>query len=273
MQLRLQHRPDALDQLQVVRPPAARRRSPADGAAPPPAPGRSPRPRRSAAAATPPALGPRRRPLAGDPRHRVAQPLGQRHRGVGLERPRRAVERASARPAAPTANRPFCGPGRGTSPRGERVEDRRRSSPPSGPRSNPCRSAPSARWRRRRGTRPPPRRTCRPPRARARCGAILPRQTAISSSAPQIMQDVVPQTCTCATLPDRLQLEHEVEGRDLEHPDVGHAQHPRDLLDRRPASPSPPAPAPARAAGSPRSPAGPRDTWRSAPSPIPGSRA
>ena len=32
---------------------------------------------------------------------------------------------------------------------------------------------------------------------------------------------------------DRLEVEHRVEGRDLQHPDVGHAEHARDVLDRR----------------------------------------
>ena len=61
----------------------------------------------------------------------------------------------------------------------------------------------------------------------------------------------------------RLEVEHRVEGRDLEHADLGHVEHRRDRLDRRLASPSLPAPAPATAARSPPRPAGPRDTWRS----------
>ena len=41
------------------------------------------------------------------------------------------------------------------------------------------------------------------PSSDSSCGlaAIFSRQTATRSSAPQIMQEVVPQTCTCATLP------------------------------------------------------------------------
>ena len=36
----------------------------------------------------------------------------------------------------------------------------------------------------------------------------------------------------------RLQLEHEVEGRDLEHPDIGHVEHLGHGLDRRTAEPA-----------------------------------
>ena len=32
---------------------------------------------------------------------------------------------------------------------------------------------------------------------------------------------------------DRLQVKHRVEGRDLEHTDMGHAEYPCDRLDRR----------------------------------------
>ena len=151
----LHPRPDALDQLQVVRPAVARRR--------PAPPARSP-PRRSASLSLavvdprpplPPRDRPRRRRLAGDPRHRVAQPLGQRHRGVGVQR--RAARRSawSARPAARTRTARSAAPA--AAPRRARTRRAaRRSSRPSGPRSNPCRSAPSAHWRRRRGTRPLP---------------------------------------------------------------------------------------------------------------------
>ena len=58
-------------------------------------------------------------------------------------------------------------------------------------------------------------------------------------------------------LADRGQLEHRVEGRDLEHADVRHAEHFGDIADRRARAASPRAvPAPATEAGSPRRPDG-----------------
>ena len=66
--------------------------------------------------------------------------------------------------------------------------------------------------------------------------------------------------------------EHGVEGRDLEHADVRHAEHLGDVLDRRFCGSQPPAaPARATAAGSPPTPAGLPDIWRSASSPRPDS--
>ena len=63
---------------------------------------------------------------------------------------------------------------------------------------------------------------------------------------------------------DRREIEHRIEGGDLEHADIGHAEHARDE-SRSPASaasncsPS----GRARAARSPPKPAGPADIWRS----------
>jgi len=53
------------------------------------------------------------------------------------------------------------------------------------------------------------------------------------------------RTPGCADLAHRLEQEHRVEGGDLEHPDLGHAEHLGDDADRRLVT-SLPAPAPAR---------------------------
>ena len=96
-------------------------------------------------------------------------------------------------------------------------------------------------------------------------------QAATTSSEPRSQHGVVVQACR-QLAPDRPQIEHRVEGRDLVDADRRHRRASRRH------GPSPRAAAscragaaPDRAAAAPRSPAGPADIWRCAPSPFAGS--
>ena len=61
--------------------------------------------------------------------------------------------------------------------------------------------------------------------------AICSLQISINASEPRSMHGVVPHTQIWAVVPTGCQLEHRIEGRDLEHADVGHAQHVGDGAD------------------------------------------
>ena len=91
------------------------------------------------------------------------------------------------------------------------------------------------------------------------------RQTLEQSSAPRSTARRRAAHLHVDILPDRLQIEHRVEGRDLEHADVRHAEHFGDVLDRGFRQPAAvPAPARATAAESPPIAGGPPDISRSA---------
>ena len=160
-----------------------------------------------------------------DPLDRVADRRARDPRWrSGRCAPRPTRQRGHARPRARTRSGRSASPAAARAPPPARRGCAPRTLDASGPRSSPCRSGPSARWRRRRGTRPPPRTACRRPRGGAARGGCGAGRSAIRSSAPASMQDSVPQTWTCATEPTGRELEHEVEGRDLERADVGHAR-------------------------------------------------
>ena len=114
----------------------------------------------------------------------------------------------------------------------EGFENASRSSDRRGLRRNPCRSAASARSRRRPGIRLPSSENL--PSAEIVCcvGAMCFLQAATTSSEPRSQHGVVVQTCTRCS-PTGCEIEHRVEGRDFQHADVGHARARGDVLDHR----------------------------------------